>query len=51
VLGDAYSRTLVSRAADVAAQANVYRLEVARDLNRLEEVSDAVLGWHRSSPA
>ena len=49
VIGDADSRALVSRSADIAAQASVYRLEVTRDLNRLDEVADAVLGWHRGA--
>jgi hypothetical protein len=46
VLGDADSRTLFTRAADIAVETPVYRLELVRDLDVVEDVAARVLGWH-----
>jgi len=51
VLGQAESRNLFDRASDIARRVPIYRLEVARDFERLPEVISQVFSWHAASEA
>jgi len=49
ILGQAESRNLFDRAAEIARFVPVYRLEVARDFERLPEVISQIFSWHSPS--
>lgn len=51
VLGQAESRNLFDRAALIARHVPVYRLEVARDFERLPDVVAQIFSWHSASAA
>ena len=51
VLGQAESRNLFDRAAEIARHVPIYRLEVARDFERLPEVISQVFSWHAATEA
>ena len=45
-IGGAESMNLFVRASDIVRAVPVYRLQIARDFNRLFEVVDQIRGWH-----
>lgn len=49
VFGQAENKNLFDRAADIARYVPVYRLEVARDFDRLPDVIAQIFSWHSSS--
>jgi hypothetical protein len=50
-IGQSDSRHLFMRASDIVRTVPVYRLEVARDFERLDDVIDQLVDWHLSRGA